>query len=86
MACPRLEGGRSPAQTQSPFVCQHSKAAGVGFLGVFFPPSFFLFYLRRIISLSGGVSRFQILGSPARQPEDVPLDEPQLPPFTLSSC
>lgn len=34
--CPRLEGGRSLVQTQSPFVCQHSKAAGVGFLGVFF--------------------------------------------------
>lgn len=76
-ACPRLEGGRRLVQTQSPFVCQPSKAAGVGFLGGFFPP--FFFYLRRIIALFRGSQDSKSPCRPAGQPRDVPLDQPQLP-------
>lgn len=81
-ACPRLEGGRRLVQTQSPFVCQTSRAAGVGFLGGFFPPFFLFFYLRRIIALSRGSQDSKSLCRTAGQPRDVPLDQPQLPsPF-----
>lgn len=91
-ACPRLEGGRRLAQTQSPLFASTARQLVWDFWEVFFfSPFLSFFYLRRIIALSRGSQDSKSLCRPAGQPKDVLLDQsvsphPLLPSFSLSSC